>query len=157
MHSRTKTKFLRTPILTRSPVSWEVTEMNVQELRRIDSVRALAVEATLPRAAFVAAIEGIAIEGGIVVDLHGRAIVGFALFGPGDIVSVNSRVTSLVTAVTLVDNFVFATFLRNSQDLRGATSPFGCCSPSGIRLQRHFPSADEFVVLRSSTTDGHKK
>jgi hypothetical protein len=70
MHSRTKTKFLRTPILTRSPVSWEVTEMNVQELRRIDSVRALAVEATLPRAAFVAAIEGIAIEGGIVVDLH---------------------------------------------------------------------------------------
>ena len=59
--------------------------------RSEDSPRALSVEATLPRAAFVAAIEGIAIEGGIVVDLHGRAIVGFALFGPGDIVSVNSR------------------------------------------------------------------
>src|SRR5580692_3188295 len=127
------------------------------KLRRIDSVRALAVEATLPRAAFVAAIEGIAIEGGIVVDLHGRAIAGFALFGPGDIVSVNGRVTSLVASVALMDNFVFTTLMRNRQDLRGATSPFGCCSPSGIRFQRHFPTADEFVVLRSSATDGHKK
>ena len=55
--------------------------------------------------------------------------MGFALFGPGDIVSVNSRVTSLVTAVTLVDNFVFATFLRNRQGLRGAISPWAADPP----------------------------